>query len=140
MRRIATISALAALLTGLPLADASAGGGRRGPFGYGPFGYGPFAYFFGPPAYNPAPHRSYAFWLPYYREQAERSFARRAWRANYYVGHGYNPPSRQLGPPTNYYAERYALEPYSYFDCPLARRGDGVCGSQVPLSVLSDGG
>jgi hypothetical protein len=136
MRRIAIVSALAALLTGLPLGSASAEGG----FGYGPFGYGPsggpFAFFFGPPTYTSAPYRSYAFWLPYYREQADRSFARRAWRGNYFVAHGYNPPSRHLGPPTNYFAERYALEPLSYFDCPLARRGDGICPNQPPLSVL----
>ncbi len=94
----------------------------------------PFGYFFGPPSFNADPRRSYAFWLPFYREQAERSFARRAWRANYYVGFGYNPPSRRLGPPTNYYAEDYAREPLSYFDCPLARRGEGICSNQPPLS------
>ncbi len=131
MRRIATIAALAALLPGLPLVEASAGEGYR----YGPAG--PFAYFFAPSyGYNPAPHKSYAFWRPYYRAQADRSFARRAFRANYFVAHGYNPSSRYRGPPTNYYAERYALEPYSYFDCPLARRGEGICANQPPLSAV----
>jgi len=66
------------------------------------------------------------------------SFARRAARANHYVARGYVPRARYFGPPTNYYAERYALEPYSYFTCPLARRGDGVCAGQAPLSVMSD--
>jgi hypothetical protein len=69
----------------------------------------------------------YAAWLAYYSAQAELSFARRAARANYYVATGRAPPARYFGPPTNYYAERYALEPYAYFNCPLARRGEGVC-------------
>jgi hypothetical protein len=122
MRRIATISALAALMSGVPLIEASAGEGYR----YGP---GPY-YYYAPPA----PYNSFAFWRSYYRAQADLSFARRAYRANYFVARGYNPPSRRVGPPTNYYAERYALEPYSYFDCPLARRGEGVCANQPPLS------
>jgi hypothetical protein len=140
MRRIAIIAALAALLSGLPLAAASAGGGHRG-YSYGPDG-GLFGYFFGPPppayGYAPAPHRSWAFWRGYYAGQANVAGARRYYRGNYFVARGYNPPSPHFGPPTNYYAERYTLEPYSYFNCPLARRGEGVCANQMPLSVLSD--
>jgi hypothetical protein len=143
MRRIATISALAALLSGLPLIEASAGegyryNGRRAPYFYAPpppsfsFFGAPFA-LYGPPA----PYNSYARWLGYYNAQADVSFARRNFRANHVVGRGYNPPqARYIGPPTNYYAERYALEPYSYFDCPLARRGEGVCANQPPLSAV----
>jgi hypothetical protein len=36
-------------------------------------------------------------------------------------------PSRYFGPPTNYYAEHYALNPYAYFNCDMARRGEGIC-------------
>jgi len=146
MRRIATVSALAALLSGLPLVEASAGGGvRYRPAGYGPAGYGPsasfgpFGYFFGPPGYAADPRKSYAFWRPYYTAQAERAGARRVWRGNYFVAFGYNPPSRLLGPPTNFYAENYALDPLSYFGCPLARRGEGICSNQPPLSAVPAG-
>jgi hypothetical protein len=122
MRRIATVSALAALLSGLPLIEASAGEGcRQGRRG---------------PCYYTTPSNSWAFWRDYYRAQADLSFARRAYRANYFVARGYNPPSRYLGPPTNYYAERYALDPYSYFVCGLARRGEGICSSTPPLSAV----
>ena len=123
MRRIVTISALAALLSGLPLIAAGAGdrscSSRRAGC-----------------SYYTAPVSAYAAWLAYYRAQAELSFARRAARANYYVATGRAPPSRYFGPPTNYYAERYALEPYAYFNCPLARRGEGVCASLPTLSVV----
>ena len=122
MRRIATIAALAALFSVLPLIEASARDGYR----------------YRGPAYYVAPASPYAAWRAYYTAQAERSFARRAFRANYYVARGYVPPARYFGPPTNYYAERYSLEPYSYFTCPLARRGEGVCAAQPPLSVLSN--
>jgi hypothetical protein len=121
MRRIATISVLAALFAGAPLMEASAGEGYRR-------GWGLYAYY-------PAPYNSYAYWRAYYRAQADVSAARRAYRANYFVARGYNPP-RHLGPPTNYYAERYALDPYAYFNCPLARRGEGVCSALPPLSAV----
>jgi hypothetical protein len=121
MRRIVTTSALAALLSGVPLIEASAGEGYR----------------FGPRVnYYAAPYNSWAFWRGYYGAQADLSFARRAYRANYFVARGYNPPSRYLGPPTNYYAERYALDPYSYFACGLARRGEGICSATPPLSSV----
>ena len=123
MRRIAIVSALAALLSGLPLMEASAGevcrNSRRG-----------HCY------YAAAPYNSFAYWRAYYNAQADLAAARRAWRANHFVARGYNPPSRTFGPPTNYYAERYALDPYSYFVCPLARRGEGVCSSTPPLSAV----
>jgi hypothetical protein len=122
MRRIATIAALAALFAGLPLIEASAGEGYR---------YGRRAY-----AYYPSPYNSYAYWRAYYRAQADLSFARRAYRANYFVVRGYNPPSRYFRAPTNYYAEQYALDPYAYFNCPLARRGEGVCADLPPLSAV----
>ena len=125
MRRIAMFSALAALASGLPLVEAAAGEG---------FGFGRRASY--DRYYYAAPYNSWAYWRAYYRAQAELSFARRAYRANYFVARGYNPPARHLGPPTNYYAERYALDPYSYFVCPLARRGEGVCVSQPPLSAV----
>jgi hypothetical protein len=122
MRRIATISALAALFVGLPLIEASAGEGyRRGWRLYG---------------YYPAPYNSYAYWRAYYDAQADVSAARRAFRNNYFVARGYNPPSRYLGRPTNYYAETYSLDPYAYFNCPLARRGEGVCPNLPPLSSV----
>jgi hypothetical protein len=114
MCRIATISALAALLLGLPLVEALAGdrccrNGRR-------------AYLNAPSLGGP-----YEAWRAYYDAQADISSARRAARANYYVATGRALPSRYTGPPTNYYAEQYALDPYAYFSCPLARRGDGIC-------------
>ena len=114
MRQIATVSALVALLVGLPLVEALAQGccrpGRR-------------AYLYAPP-----PLRSpYQAWLAYYRAQDEVSFARRVGRANYYAATGRVIPSRYFGPPTNFYAEYYALHPYSYFNCPMARRGEGIC-------------
>jgi hypothetical protein len=113
MRRIATISALAALLTGLPLIEAAAGErcrhGRRGH------------------CYYAAPYNSWDAWRAYYGAQGELSFARRAYRSRYFVARGYHPPGRYFGPPTNYYAESYALDPYAYFNCPLARRGAGIC-------------
>ena len=119
MRRIATVSALATLLAGLPLLEADAGNGccrhgRRAAATYAP-----------PAAYAPVA-RPWEAWRAYYDAQAEISFARRAARGGYYTG-GRAIPSRYFGPPTNYYAERYSLEPYSYFNCPLARRGDGIC-------------
>lgn len=123
MRRIATISALAALLSGLPLIEAEA---------HDRYGYGRPGYFYAAPV-NP-----WAAWRAFYGAQADLSSARRAYRANAYVARGYRPPSHVFGPPTNYYAEQYAQEPYSYFTCPLARRGEGVCASQAPLSDLSD--
>jgi hypothetical protein len=131
MRRFATISVLAALLSGLPLInEAAAEGYRNGrPYFFGPA-------YYGPPYGYAAPHNSYAFWRSYYRAQADLSLARRNFRANYFVAHGYNPPSRVLGPPTNYYAERYTLDPYSYFVCPLARRGEGVCSATPDLSAV----
>lgn len=119
MRRIATIAAFAALLTGSPLLEAWAGDGccRNGRRGYR-----------APPAgYYVVPANPYAAWRAYYGAQAELSFARRAARGNYYVATGRAIPSRYFGPPTNYYAERYSLDPYAYFTCPLARRGDGIC-------------
>jgi hypothetical protein len=121
MRRTVTIVSLAALVSGLPLFEAEARDRAR----------------YGRPHYYAAPANPWAAWRAYYGAQADLSFARRAYRANHYVARGYNPP-HALGPPTNYYAERYALEPYSYFSCPLARRGEGVCAGQAPLSVLSD--
>jgi hypothetical protein len=129
MRRIATISALAALMTGAAALEASAGDGccRRG------------AYFYGPPAYV-VPANPWAAWRAYYGAQAEVSAARRAGRANYFAATGRAIPSRVFGPPTNYYAERYAREPYSYFTCGLARRGEGICPGQAPLSAVSDWG
>jgi hypothetical protein len=126
MRRIATISILAGLASGLPLIEASANEAWRR------CGRAQHCY--------AAPYNGWALWRSYYGAQAELSFARRAFRANYYIARGYNPPSRYLGPPTNYYAERYSLDPYSYFSCPLAQRGDGVCVSQPPLSVVPNGG
>ena len=130
MYRIATIAALAALMSGLPLLEAAAGERYRN---------GRPAYFYGgpaPPSFYVAPANPWAAWRSYYAAQAELSFARRAARANYYVATGRVPPARYLGPPTNYYAERYALEPYSYFTCPLARRGEGVCANLPPLSAV----
>jgi hypothetical protein len=121
MHRIAPLSVLAALLSILPLATASAGDGHR---------YGRRAYFYAVPA------SPWEAWRAYYAAQAELSFARRAARANYYVATGRAPPARYFGPPTNYYAERYALDPYSYFTCPQARRGEGICASTPPLSAV----
>jgi hypothetical protein len=115
VRKIATLSGIAALLAGLPLVEALAqdrccGQGRR-------------AHFYAPPTFvNP-----FEAWLGYYRAQAEVSFARRAGRARYYAATGRAVPSRYFGPPTNYYAEYYALNPYAYFNCPMARRGEGIC-------------
>ena len=130
MQRIVTIGALVVLMSGLPLLEAVAGerhgNGRR-------------AYFYGgpaPPYVYAVPANPFAAWRAYYTAQAELSFARRAARANYYVATGRSPPARYFGPPTNYYAERYALDPYSYFNCPLARRGEGVCANLPPLSAV----
>jgi hypothetical protein len=114
-RQIVMISALAALLAGLSLVEAMAGErccrhSRR-------------AYLYAP---RPLPG-PFEYWRAYYEAQAEVSFARRAGRANYYVATGRVIPSRYFGPPTNTYAEYYALHPYSYFNCPLARRGEGIC-------------
>jgi hypothetical protein len=122
MRRIAAISALAVLMSGLPFMEAAAGDGvrccnaRRGhlyapsaaPFGYAPIG-------------------PWEYWRAFYGTQAEVARARRVVRGNYYVATGRVVPSRYFGPPTNYYAEQYALDPYAYFNCPLARRGEGIC-------------
>jgi hypothetical protein len=113
MHRIATMTALAALLVGLPLAEALAGqkccrNGRG-------------VHFYAPPP-NP-----FEAWRAYYSAQAAIAAARRAARANYYVATGRAVPSRYFGPPTNAYAEHYALHPYAYFNCPLARRGEGIC-------------
>jgi hypothetical protein len=115
VRQIATVSALAALLVGMPLVEAMAGErccrhGRR-------------AYFYAPPSLA----RPFEAWRAYYEAQAEVSFARRAGRARYYAATGRAIPSRYFGPPTNAYAEYYALNPYSYFNCPMARRGEGIC-------------
>jgi hypothetical protein len=115
VRKTAAISALAALLAGVPLVEALAHDrccrhGRR-------------AYFYAPPPLA----RPYEYWLSYYGAQAEVSFARRAGRARYYAATGRAVPSRYFGPPTNYYAEHYALDPYAYFNCDLARRGVGIC-------------
>lgn len=113
MRRIATMSALAAVFLVAPLVEALAGerccrrSGR--------------AHFYAPPP-NP-----FAAWRSYYGAQAEIAAARRAGRANAYVATGRAVPSRYFGPPTNYYAEEYALNPYAYFNCPQARRGEGIC-------------
>jgi hypothetical protein len=130
MYRIATIAALAVLMSALPLLEAGAGeryrNGRQGYF----YGGAPPPYLYAVPA-NP-----WGAWRAYYGAQAELSFARRAARANYYVATGRAPPARYFGPPTNYYAERYALDPYSYFNCPLARRGEGVCANLPPLSAV----
>ena len=125
MRRIATISLLAALLSGLPLVEASARDGYR---------------YRGPAYYYAVPVSPFAAWRAYCGAQADLSFARRAARANHYVARGtyYAPRHYFRGPPTNYYAESYSLEPYSYFTCPLARRGEGICPGQVPLSALSN--
>jgi hypothetical protein len=114
MRRTAFISAVAILTTALPLVEASAGGCHR-------------HLRRGPPCALYAPGSPYEAWRAYYTAQAEISFARRAASANYYAATGRAPPARYFGPPTNSYAERYALEPNSYFTCPLARRGDGIC-------------
>jgi hypothetical protein len=128
--RIATISALAVLMAGLPLLEAAAGeryrNGRRAYFYAGPM----------PPYAYAVPPNPWAAWRAYYTGQAELSFARRAARANYYVATGRVPPARYFGPPTNYYAERYSLDPYAYFNCPLARRGEGICVSTPPLSAV----
>jgi hypothetical protein len=122
MRRIATITGLAVLMAGLPLIEAAAGERHR--YRSGQRGY----YYAAPVApYYVAPVGPYEAWRAYYTAQAQVSFARRAARANYYVATGRAPPARYFGPPTNYYAERYSLEPYAYFNCPLARRGEGVC-------------
>jgi hypothetical protein len=118
MRRIATAAALAALFAGVPVLDAWAGGGCCG--------NGRRAYYRVAPVYA-VPPNPYAAWRAYYDAQAELSFARRAARGKYYVATGRAIPSRFFGPPTNYYAERYYLDPYAYFNCPLARRGDGIC-------------
>ena len=120
MRRIATVAALAALFAGVPVLgawEASAGDGccRNGRRAYR-----------APSAYA-VPARPWAAWRAYYGAQAELSWARRAARGKHYVATGRAIPSRFFGPPTNYYAERYSLEPYAYFTCPLARRGEGVC-------------
>jgi hypothetical protein len=133
MRRIATLSLLAAALSATPLLSAAAGDGccRHGRHGYR---HAP------PVAFFVAPVSPYADWRAYYEDQAELSFARRTARANAYVATGRAIPSRYLGPPTNYYAEQYALDPYTYFACPLARRGEGVCLSQPPLSAVPVGG
>ena len=122
MRRIATIAALAALFAGAPVLgawEASAGDGccRNGRRAY---------YRAAPPVYV-VPANPWAAWRAYYGAQAELSAARRAARGNYYVATGRTIPSRYFGPPTNYYAERYTLSPYAYFNCPLARRGEGIC-------------
>jgi hypothetical protein len=126
MRRVATVSVLAALLVAVPILEASAEGccrnGRR-------------AHFYGPPVYA-VPANPWAAWRAYYGAQAEISAARRTARANYYVATGRTIPSRYFGPPTNYYAESYAREPYSYFNCPLARSGAGVCTNLPPLSAV----
>jgi hypothetical protein len=118
--RIAGISGLAALALSLPLLEAAAGEryrhGRRAHYHAAPT-----PYYYVPPA------SPWEAWRAFYDAQAELSFARRAARANYYVATGRVPPARYFGPPTNYYAERYATEPYSYFNCPLARRGEGIC-------------
>jgi hypothetical protein len=129
MRRIAILSLLAAVLSALPLLSAAAGDGccRHGRHGYL---YAPRAGFY------VAPVSPYASWRAYYEDQAAISFARRSARANAYVATGRPIPSRYLGPPTNAYAESYALEPYSYFNCRLARRGEGICASLPPLSVV----
>ncbi|HWE15673.1 MAG TPA: hypothetical protein VG758_00605 [Hyphomicrobiaceae bacterium] len=122
MHRIAPLSVLAALLSAVPLvAPASAGDGYR---------YGKRAYFYAVPA------SPWDAWRAYYTTQAEISFARRAATANYYAATGRAPPARYFGPPTNYYAERYALDPYSYFNCPQARRGEGICPNLPPLSAV----
>jgi hypothetical protein len=129
-QRIASIAALAGLLSGLPLLQATAGEG---------YGNGRRAYLYGGPVapyVYAVPANPWAAWRAYYGAQAELSFARRAGRANYYVATGRAPPARYFGPPTNYYAERYALDPYSYFNCPLARRGEGVCANLPPLSAV----
>ena len=130
MRRTAILLPLfAAALTGVPLLPADAGDGCCR--------HGQRAFLHAPPAaFYVAPASPYEAWRAYYGSQAEVSFARRAARASAYVATGRAIPSRYLGPPTNAYAESYALEPYSYFNCPLARRGEGVCPSLPPLSVV----
>jgi len=126
MRRIAIVSALAVLFAGVPLLEAAAGNGcRRGRCAQAYAA--PWASFYGPYGTYVVPNRPWDAWRAYYDEQAERSFARRAIRGNYYTATGRVIPSRAFGPPTNYYAEHYSLQPYSYFNCPLARRGDGIC-------------
>ena len=120
MRRIAALAALAALFAGAPMLEAWAGDGccRNGRGAY----YGAV-----PPAYYAAPANPWAAWRAYFGAQADLSFARRAARGRYYIATGRTIPSRYFGPPTNYYAERYALDPYAYFNCPLARTGAGIC-------------
>jgi hypothetical protein len=128
MRHVTTVAALAALISGAVVLEASAGDGccrhRR-------------AHLYAPPPYA-VPVNPWAAWRAYYSAQAEVSFARRAGRANWFAATGRAVPSRYFGPPTNAYAERYALDPYSYFTCPLARRGDGICAGQPPLSATAD--
>jgi hypothetical protein len=128
MRRIATVSALAALAVGLPLLEADAGNGccrhgRRAAFHYAP----PPAGFYAPSRYYGVTARPWDAWRAYYDAQADVSGARRALRGSFYSATGRAVPSRYFGPPTNYYAEQYSLVPSSYFNCPLARRGDGIC-------------
>jgi hypothetical protein len=120
MRRIATIAALAALFAGVPVLEAWAGDGccRNGRGAY---------YRAVPPAYYAVPANPWAAWRAYFGAQADLSAARRAARGNYFIATGRTIPSRYFGPPTNYYAERYALEPYAYFNCSLARTGAGIC-------------
>jgi len=132
MRRIATVSALAALAVGLPLLEAEAGNGccrhgRRAALHYAPPPPPPSAWYNAPSRYYGVTANPWFAWRAYYDAQADVSFARRALRGSYYTAAGRAIPSRYFGPPTNYYAERYSLEPYSYFNCPLARRGDGIC-------------
>ena len=128
MRRIATFSALAALAVGLPLMQAEAGNGccrhgRRAAYYYAP----PSTWFSAPSRYYGVTANPWEAWRAYYDAQADVAGARRALRGSFYTATGRAVPSRYFGPPTNYYAERYSLEPYSYFNCPLARRGDGIC-------------
>ena len=129
MRRIATIAGLAVLVSGAAITDAAAGDGccrkPRRAYVHAPAGY-------------VVPVRPWDAWRAYYDAQAEVSGARRAIRGSYYAATGRALPSRYFGPPTNYYAEYYSLDPYTYFTCPLARRGEGICPNQAPLSGVSD--
>jgi hypothetical protein len=124
VRRIATISAFAVLMAGLPLIEAAAGDGHHYRNGRRGCCYAASAapYYYTAPGVGP-----WEYWRAYYEAQAEVARARRVVRGNYFVATGRVVPSRYFGPPTNYYAEQYALDPYAYFNCPMARRGEGIC-------------
>src|SRR6185312_12889726 len=90
MRRIATVSALAALAVGLPLLEAEAGNGccrhgRRAALHYAPPPPPPSAWYNAPSRYYGVTANPWFAWRAYYDAQADVSFARRALRGRYYT-------------------------------------------------------